>query len=313
MTDYRPRTAVGYTGDQKVIMFVTNHMMIEQVAETLLGLGCYEAINLDGGGSSAIAAGNQSLYDQARAVPTILAIVHSDSLNIPKVPTFEKFIDTSDEGVTSQGSWFPTSNPGSWGSPSMLHGLATHDQYFNFPLNLPAAAEYEIHAWWTSHPNRSANTPFFISHADGVTEVAVNQTTNGSVWNLIGTFSFTGNTLESVRITAGATTNQYVVADAIRVVSYDTLVNVSVFSPTKSDVSVKIYPNPGTGLFMVQDQKNSDQNIFIYSTDGRLIHSSRLTGLFEHEVDLSRQPAGIYFLRLSDSETNRFYKLIISR
>ena len=217
----RPRTAVGYTQDNKVIMLVTNSLKIEDLPQLMLDLGCYEAINLDGGGSTAMAVGNTSIYDQNRAVPSILAVVHTDSLNIPAVPTYEHFIDTGDEGVTSQGSWFATANEGYFGSPSMLHALASHDEYYEFPLNIPKAGEYEIYGWWTSHSNRAADTPYFITHADGVTEVAVDQSIAGSMWSLIGTFQFNGTANESVRITAGATTNEFVVADAIRVVSYD--------------------------------------------------------------------------------------------
>lgn len=224
LTDYRPRTAVGYTANKKVILFVTNSMMIQQVAETLLGLGCVGAMNLDGGGSTAMAVGGQSLYDQARAVPSILAVVHSDSLNIPQVPLFEKTIDTEDDGVYFQGGWFNTANPGSWGSPSRLHALGTHDDFYHFPLNLPAAGEYEVYAWWTAHSNRATNTPFFITHAGGVSEVAMNQSQGGSMWNYVGKYQFAGNAQDAVRLTAGATTNQYVVADGIRIVSYDPLI-----------------------------------------------------------------------------------------
>jgi hypothetical protein len=221
LTDFRPRTAVGYTAEKKVILFVTNSMKIGDVAQELLDLGCVGAMNLDGGGSTAMAVGNQSIYTQGRAVPSILAVVHSDSLNIPAVPTFEKFFDTGDEGVYFQGSWFNTANPGSWESPSRLHALGTHEDFYHFPLNLPAPGEYEVYGWWTAHSNRASNTPFIITHANGVTEVPMNQTIGGSMWNLIGTFNFNGTENESVRITAAATTNQYVVADGLRIVSYD--------------------------------------------------------------------------------------------
>lgn len=221
LTDYRPRTAVGYTAGNKVIIFVTNHMKIGDMAGELLELGCFEAMNLDGGGSTAMALGEESIYDQNRPVPTILAVVHTDSLNIPQTPTYEEFIDTGDEGVTSQGDWFATANEGYWESPSMLHVLGTDDSYYEFPLDLPAAGEYEIYAWWTSHANRSADTPFYIAHSDGVDHVAVDQSIGGSMWNLIGTYYFNADGEENVRITAAATTNQFVVADAIRVVSYD--------------------------------------------------------------------------------------------
>jgi len=221
MTDFRPRTAVGYTTDKKVIMFVTNSMKIGDMAQELLNLGCVGAMNLDGGGSTAMAVGNESIYTQGRAVPSILAVVHSDSLNIPALPTFEKFYDTGDEGVFYQGSWFNTANPGSWESPSRLHALGTHEDFYHFPLNLPASGEYEVYAWWTAHSNRATNTPFFITHAEGVSEVPMNQTIGGSMWNLVGAFNFNGTEEEAVRITAAATTNQYVVADGLRIVSYN--------------------------------------------------------------------------------------------
>ena len=57
----QPRTAIGITSDNKMVFFVCEGrgmtkgvygMTTEDVAEVLLSLGCVEAINLDGGGSS---------------------------------------------------------------------------------------------------------------------------------------------------------------------------------------------------------------------------------------------------------------------
>ena len=236
----RPRTVVGYTADQKVILLVTNSMKVEDLPQLMLNLNCVGAMNLDGGGSTAMAVGGTSIYDQNRAVPTILAVVHSDSLGLPQTPVYEKFMDTGDEGVTSNGSWFATANPGFWESPSMLHELASHDEYYQFPLDLPAPGEYEIYGWWTSHGNRAADTPYFITHANGTTEVAVNQSEGGSMWNLIGTFQFEGTADEKVKITAGATTNQFVVADGIRIVSYDPNLAINQISSIEDvdDISV---------------------------------------------------------------------------
>jgi exopolysaccharide biosynthesis protein len=56
-----PRTAIGYTGDNKVILFVcegrnatpnTPGFTLTEMANILKDLGCVEALNLDGGGSS---------------------------------------------------------------------------------------------------------------------------------------------------------------------------------------------------------------------------------------------------------------------
>ena len=57
----QPRTAIGVTSDKKMILFVcegrqmtegVSGLTTEDVANVLLDLGCVEAINLDGGGSS---------------------------------------------------------------------------------------------------------------------------------------------------------------------------------------------------------------------------------------------------------------------
>lgn len=56
-----PRTAIGITGDRKLVLFVCEGRGVtegisgyttEEVAQILLSYGCVEAINLDGGGSS---------------------------------------------------------------------------------------------------------------------------------------------------------------------------------------------------------------------------------------------------------------------
>jgi len=55
-----PRTAMGYTGDGRLIILVIQGRFpgvaegatLQQEADLLLKLGCYEALNLDGGGSS---------------------------------------------------------------------------------------------------------------------------------------------------------------------------------------------------------------------------------------------------------------------
>jgi exopolysaccharide biosynthesis protein len=56
-----PRTTIGSTADGRIILFVcegrnktpdTPGFTLEETAKILLDLGCVEAINLDGGGSS---------------------------------------------------------------------------------------------------------------------------------------------------------------------------------------------------------------------------------------------------------------------
>ncbi|MFW5758116.1 MAG: phosphodiester glycosidase family protein [Bacteroidota bacterium] len=403
LTDFRPRSAVGYTEENKAIFFVTNSMKIEEMAEELASIGCYEAMNLDGGGSSAMAAGSESIYDQGRAVPSILAIVHTDSLYLPQTPEFEKIIDTSDEEVSSQGSWFETANDGFWETPSLLHPLGSDDDFYEFPLHLPQPGEYEIYGWWVSHSNRASDTPFIIEHAEGVTEERVDQSINGSRWAHIGTYRFNGDASEKVTITADATTNDYVVADAIRVVSYDdfsslnqiagiedvediyvetgtsledalamlsdqtTITNEAGISYTvdlnwssddyngsepgvynatgifdlpeeveqtdpptplevtalitvqdnetnvveQSGLQVKIYPNPGDGIFTLDGDLSRESQIQIMGLDGRVINKTVLSGNGNHTLKLDNLSPGIYLMKISNEKGSLIKKIVI--
>ncbi len=81
-----PRTVIGSTADNKIILFVcdgrqthSDGATILELAQILKGLGCVNALNLDGGGSSAIVAGGTLLNKPSdgaeRAVPSVVAFV----------------------------------------------------------------------------------------------------------------------------------------------------------------------------------------------------------------------------------------------
>lgn len=81
-----PRTVIGSTADNKVILFVcdgrqsiSDGATLIELAQVLKGIGCVNALNLDGGGSSAIIAGGSLLNKPSdgteRAVPSVVAFV----------------------------------------------------------------------------------------------------------------------------------------------------------------------------------------------------------------------------------------------
>ncbi len=86
ITGKRPRTAMGYTQDRKTMFLVVvdggngyRGMTQEELADYMVSLGSWQAINLDGGGSSTMAARllgenqvslvNQPLYTYQRSLP----------------------------------------------------------------------------------------------------------------------------------------------------------------------------------------------------------------------------------------------------
>jgi hypothetical protein len=67
-TSRHPRTAIGYSRDEKTLFLVTvdgrqpNHsigMTLDELADFMLRLGCYQALNLDGGGSTTMVIGDK--------------------------------------------------------------------------------------------------------------------------------------------------------------------------------------------------------------------------------------------------------------
>jgi exopolysaccharide biosynthesis protein len=85
--DRHPRTAMGYTKDNKLIILVVQGRFpgiaegasLNHLANILLTLGCVEALNLDGGGSSCMLINGKETITPSdktgqRAVPAVFVI-----------------------------------------------------------------------------------------------------------------------------------------------------------------------------------------------------------------------------------------------
>jgi hypothetical protein len=89
-----PRTAVGWTAKQRLILFVCDGrqpgysagLSTREVAQAMKDLGCVEALNLDGGGSTTFVVKDQVLNKPSdgreRNVTSILAVVPNPELNV---------------------------------------------------------------------------------------------------------------------------------------------------------------------------------------------------------------------------------------
>ena len=86
INDKHPRTAMGYTGDNKLIILVVegrnpdaSGATLLQLAQILKELGCVEALNLDGGGSSCLLVNGKETIKPSdknqRAIPAVFMIM----------------------------------------------------------------------------------------------------------------------------------------------------------------------------------------------------------------------------------------------
>ncbi|MGH2565635.1 MAG: phosphodiester glycosidase family protein, partial [Ginsengibacter sp.] len=89
INDRHPRTAIGYTNDNKIIILVAegrsetaSGLTLTQEAQILKDLGCKEALNLDGGGSTCMLLNGKqtntpSDKEGERPVPSVFIIEKS--------------------------------------------------------------------------------------------------------------------------------------------------------------------------------------------------------------------------------------------
>jgi exopolysaccharide biosynthesis protein len=87
--DKHPRTAMGYTADNRLIILViegrnklAGGATLTQEAQILKDLGCVEALNLDGGGSSCLLVNGKETIKPSdptgqRAVPAVFIIINN--------------------------------------------------------------------------------------------------------------------------------------------------------------------------------------------------------------------------------------------
>jgi hypothetical protein len=324
-----PRTAVGYKSNKHVIMLVADGrgstsegVSLIELAQIMNDIGCYEAINLDGGGSTQLAIGKSYVNSPAgiRPVPTILSVVHSDSVKSISKPLFEKIIDTEDNSVVKVGSWFESANAGYYGtSKSLLLTRGNGANFIKYSLNLPADNKYEIYAWWVSASNRCTDTPYIVHHKEKSDTVRVDQTKNGSSWQKLGSFTFTADSNAYVIISDAATSGTYVTADAIKIISYQNVTDVNYKEnklPTGFYLSQN-YPNPFNPVTTISYglPLEGPVELKVFDVLGRevkeLVNQFQLSGYYQvilNGIDLS---SGVYFYRLKGAGFQEARKLML--
>jgi hypothetical protein len=134
------------------------------------------------------------------------SVTIADAVRLEEVPAQPDIVlDTGDPGT-----WSTSIASGAQGNPS-LYSLNAGDTY-SFSTNVFCLREVSL--WWTAGSNRSAAVSVEIY--DGTTlldTVVVNQKINGSQWNVLGSYAFTG--MAEIRILSSGD-GLATVADAVK-------------------------------------------------------------------------------------------------
>ena len=332
----RARTAVCYTEDDRALLFVANEspgMAFDVLADVLFDLGCHEALNLDGGGSTHMTVGDQLVNYQFvnRPIPTILAIVPADSLKLPVELIEEVILDTEMDEVTVTDGWFETANPGFYGeSPSLVVPAGDGSETVTYLPDLEPGHEYTVAGWWVASFNRTKNTPYIVHHLNGVDTVRVDQSTDGSRWVDIGTWYFSGTETDKVIISndaSGTASPSFAVADAVRFGMTGNSID-----PTSSgdsypgqhdgDVPEQIrlgqnYPNPFNPVTVIPFAlpEAAHVRISVYDLLGRRVATAAdqpfSSGSHQVSFDATALPSGVYLYELTAGTTRLHNRMLL--
>lgn len=253
----QPRTAIGYTSSGKIIIMVVDGRQpgfatginLADLAQLFRSLGATHAINLDGGGSSAMVSNYQLITSPSdpgnnmRAIPSALMIM--------KRPIV---FDTEDSLRFAQvGSWSETANAGQYG-PTRSRVAATNitgsnKAWYTFKNLEPA--QYRAMAWFnvSGAPNRGSSIPYVLQRngLPNADTVRLNQTltANANRFNNIGTFHIGPN--DSLMITSMGPGN-FASIDAIGLVKVGESLPQTVFAGGDS-INVLVNDTIRTSIF----------------------------------------------------------------
>ncbi len=144
---------------------------------------------------------------------TVVLVGLSAILTSPSGLAQEIIVDNLSADTSQNGSWYTSVGA----NPYLGHSLYSNNgSRFYWNAEVPVPGDYDVYAWWTYHPNRSGNVPYFVRRGSPAPiRVNVDQSDPdlGGQWNLLGRFSFDQRVTVSV-----AAYNGQASADAIRIV-----------------------------------------------------------------------------------------------
>lgn len=80
---------------------------------------------------------------------------------------------------------------------------------------------------------------------------------------------------------------------------------------TNTDFGITIYPNPNTGTFTITTKENN-YTLIITTVLGKNIYQSEIKNQ-KSEIDISKQPNGVYFINIKTEKGTVSRKLIINK
>jgi hypothetical protein len=130
-----------------------------------------------------------------------------------------------DAALEKTGAWLPSNSIGGFVGTTYWHDNdeGKGQKSARFSTKLKTSGRYEVRLAYTANPNRAINVPVTIQHADGETQVQVDQRKAPPIDNAfisLGVFRFDADK-EAAVIISNAGTSGHVIADAVQLIPAD--------------------------------------------------------------------------------------------
>lgn len=143
------------------------------------------------------------------------------ALCLALIPFAQAEVIVDDPDATPSGSWLSAGAANqAYEGDSLYAVVGGGADSIDFAASLPANGTYIVEAWNSCYTPRANAVPHVITHADGQTQVDVDQDAVTGVcgrWQSLGKFRFEAGTPASVTISdSGVASGSYIGADAVR-------------------------------------------------------------------------------------------------
>ncbi|MBN2543818.1 hypothetical protein JXI42_13240 [bacterium] len=233
--------------------------------ENLLGVGFW-ALGYDDG--------NTEIWDQ---IESYFATASTDTAET-------LIIEDEEPGFSITGSWNHSTEYGGWDGDYYYTSTTFQGDSAFFRPNIPVTDYWEIYTWYVEGSNRAVNAKYIVSSPDTQDIFTIDQTVNGSIWNLLGTYLLTEGADNFVVITdVGAEESKVVIADAVMFVRTSGLEVENKNSIIPDKLEITCYPNPFNAIVHIRiaevralhvtlpHYKATSPQIEIYNINGRLV------------------------------------------
>ncbi|MEW5804457.1 MAG: choice-of-anchor X domain-containing protein [bacterium] len=152
--------------------------------------------------------------------PKTLTVTATDALGlsgqggIPLTVTQPGAIIVDNPDAVFAGTWTEsTSYPDRFEDSYHYHSAGSGTDTATWTVTIPAAGNYDVHAWWTADSSRATDAKYTVFFEGGSQEVVRSQQIKGGCWNHLGTWFFLPG---EYAVVLSDDADGYVIADAIK-------------------------------------------------------------------------------------------------